>query len=388
MIITRKIEIFVCEEDKDLRKSYYEKIYRNRDIAVKVANMGISHLFVLNNTMPYLSDEDKERIAFLGCKGEKSSKINAPYTAASKAFKGEGDMGMLSCLLKNVLGQYRSDLENGMWNRSLRSYKGNLPMPFKESRFSNMRFADYVDGEGNTRQGCFFTLIGIPFQMKFGADRSNNRAIVEGVLNGKYKMRTSSIKVIDEDAKGEGKKKGTKIFLLLSVDMPKKEVELKEGKKMYAFLGVFNPIVCTTEVNAKQAYDSGMKVFEIGTEEEFNHRRKQIQEAVKRCQINNRYSVGGKGRRRKCQAIERFHDKEKNYVETKLHTYSRKLVDLAVKHKCSEIVLMKQENREKKAKEDNQEGKPFVLRNWSYYGLKEKIKYKSEMVGMKFTVEK
>lgn len=32
MIITRKIEVFICEDDKDLRKSYYEKLYRNRDI--------------------------------------------------------------------------------------------------------------------------------------------------------------------------------------------------------------------------------------------------------------------------------------------------------------------------------------------------------------------
>lgn len=57
MIITRKIEIFVCESDKDLKKSYYQKLYDNRNIAVKVANMCASHLFALDNTMPYLSDE-------------------------------------------------------------------------------------------------------------------------------------------------------------------------------------------------------------------------------------------------------------------------------------------------------------------------------------------
>ena len=62
---------------------------------------------------------------------------------------------------------------------------------------------------------------------------------------------------------------------------------------MFAFLGVMNPIVCTTEINAKQEYDSGMRVFEIGTKEEFNYRRRQIQEAVRRCQLENRYNIGG-----------------------------------------------------------------------------------------------
>ena len=51
---------------------------------------------------------------------------------------------------------------------------------------------------------------------------------------------------------------------------------------------------------------------------------------------------GGKGRKKKCQAIERWHEKEKNYVDTKLHIYSRMLVDMAVKHKCGKIVLMNQ----------------------------------------------
>ena len=82
MVITRKIEVFICEDDKELRKAYYDKLYANRDIAVKVANMAMSHLFALDNTMPYLSDEDKETITFLGVKGNKATKQNAPYVAA------------------------------------------------------------------------------------------------------------------------------------------------------------------------------------------------------------------------------------------------------------------------------------------------------------------
>ena len=377
MVITRKIEVFIPESDKDQRRAYYDKLYANRDVAVKVANMAVSHLFALDNTMPYLSAEDKEKIEFLGVKGNKATKQNAPYVAASEAFKGEADMGMVSCVLQNVQKMYQDDRKKGMWNKSLRSYKSNMPIPFKKDRFLDFRFAEYENGEGEKIEGCFFTLIGIPFQCRFGRDRSGNRLIVERVVSGEYKMCTSSIQV-----------DGKKCFLLLCVDIPKKEAKLDDEKAMYAYLGVMNPIICTCDVRAAKEYDSGYKWFEIGTKEEFNYRRRQIQEAVWRCQINNRYSSGGKGREKKCKAIERWHDKESNYVDTKMHTYSKMLVDLAVKHGCGTIVLLNQKPREDKAKEDNMNGEPFVLRNWSYYGLKEKIAYKCKMYGIKLEEEK
>ena len=378
MVITRKIEVFIPEDDKALRRSYYEKLYDNRDAAVKIANMAVSHRFALDNTMPYLTDEVKETIEYIGCKGQKATKQNATYVVASQAFKDKGIyMGMIPSVLQMVDKMYQDDRKKGMWNRSLRSYKSTMPVPVKASLYHNLRFTEYVNGDGKTSEGCFFEVMGIPFQMRFGRDRSGNRLIVERVISGEYKMCTSSIQV-----------DGKKVFLLLCVDIPKKEVKLDEKKTMYAYLGVMNPIICTCDVRAAKEYDSGYKWFEVGTKEEFNYRRRQIQEAVKRCQQNNKYSVGGKGRRKKCQAIDRWHDKEKNYVDTKLHTYSRLLVDLAVKHKCGQIVLMNQKPREDKAKEDNMNGEPFVLRNWSYYGFKEKIAYKCKMCGIKLSQDK
>ena len=372
MIITRKIEIFVCESDKDLKK----KLYDNRNIAVKVANMCASHLFALDNTMPYLSDTDKEIITFLGVKGDKSSRNNAPYVVASQTFKGSADMGMVSCVIQNVRKMYQDDKKNGgTWDKSLRSYKSNMPVPFKADRFTNMRFEEYISRDGITRNGCFFTLIGIPFQMRFGRDRSNNRVIVERILKGEYKMVTSSIQINDG-----------KTFLLLCVDIPKSENSPIKGKKLYAFLGVFNPICCFVSDKVNNDIDK-MKLYEIGTKEEFNYRRRQIQESLKRCQIENKYTTGGKGRKRKVQALNHFHEKEKHYVDTKLHTYSRMLVNYAVNNRCDEIILLNQIQREKDAKEENTEGIPFVLRNWSYYGLKTKIEYKAKMNNINLTIK-
>lgn len=373
---SRKIEVFICESDKDLRRSYYEKIYDIRNIAVEAANRATSMLYAIDNLIPCLDEESRKLIQYIGAKGTPASRQNAAYTIMSYFYKDKmpGIMDMLVCLAQYVTKNYTEDRKKGTYKHSLRSYKNTLPIPYQKKSFKDLRFAEYTNGEGKNTTGCFFTLAGIPFQMRFSRDRSGNRLIVERVINGEYKMRTSSIKI-----------DGKKIFLLLVVDIPMKEIVLDEKKVMYTFLGVMNPVVCTCDIQAYRDYDSGAKIFTIGTAEEFNYRRRQIQEAIHRCKINNRYTTGGKGRKRKCQAIEHWHDKENNYVDTKLHTYSRMLVDLAIKHKCGEIHLLKQESREMKAKDENKKGNPFVLRNWSYYGFKEKIAYKCKMAGIKLT---
>ena len=395
MVITRKIEIFVCEDDKDLRKEYYQKLYDNRDVAVKVANMAVSHLFALDNTMPYLSAESKEAIEFIGVKGNKVTRQNAPYVVASEAFKGKADMGMVSCVLQNVQKMYQDDRKKDMWEKSLRSYKANMPVPFKADRFLNLRFAKYQNGEGVEHEGCFFTLMGVPFQMRFGRDRSGNKIIVKRILeqrafdasNGKegvasgYKMCTSSI-AFEKKFDPKTDKKQQKIFLYLCVDIPKKEVTADPKKGVFCYLGVACPIQCLIDAQCDDLSSKDVKWFTIGNAEEFLYRRRQIQEAIRRCQINSKYNTGGKGRKRKLQALNRFEEKEKNYVDTKLHLYSRMLVDLAVSHGCGTIYLVNQKPREEEAKTDNQEGEPFLLRNWSYYGLKQKISYKCKMCGI------
>ena len=358
MVITRKISIYILG-DKEEKQRVYDKLYKHIDAGYRIANMTASHLFMLDNTTPYLSEEDRENLTYLGCKGQVATKTNAPYVVASEQYKGEVNTSMICCLQQEVRKNYQADRKNGMFNRSLRSYKSNMPIPFKAIQYKLYKSIRVTD-DGKEREDINFTLLGITFAMNFGRDRSNNRVIVERVMDGTYKMCTSSIQ-----------KDGNKLYLYLCVDIPKQEVKLTEDKRLYATLGVMNPIICSTT-------DTLAKVWEIGTKEEFYHRRKQIQEAIRRCQIANRYAVGGKGRKRKCQALDRYHDKEKNYVDTKLHTYSRMLIDIAIKHKCSELVLMKQTEREEASKDDQ-----LVLRNWSYYGLKEKIKYKADMAGIK-----
>ena len=415
MVITRKIELWVNESDPVLREMYYQKLYETRRIAVSVANMAMSHLFMLDSTLPYLSAEDRESLTYLGVKGNKATKRNAPYVVASETFKGKADMGMVSSVLQNVQKMYQDDRKRGMWNRSLRSYKDSMPIPFQSDRFLSLSFVE-GEREGRKHKDCIFTLIGIPFKMAFGKDRSGNRVIVERMLRHRaydcsggtegsptgYKMCTSSIQIVNAERGGKQK---SKIYLLLCVDIPTQTVELDPNKTLYAVLGVMNPILCTVEKGIADAYgkyveamrrekdvdmpaELGRQFWAIGTKEEYNHRRIQIQAAVHRCQMENKYTRGGQGRKKKCKAIDRWHRIEKNYISSKLHLYSKELVKIAVDNKCGNIRLLNQHRREKKAKADNLKGYPFVLRNWSYYGLKDKIAYKSKLSGIRFFSDK
>ena len=403
MIITRKIEVFVCEEDKDLRKEYYEKLYNNRYVAVKVANMAVSHMFALDNTLPYLSEESRDVVRFIGCKGKDASRQNAPYVVASEAFKGTGvDMGMVSCVLSNVQKMYKSDSEinpkkgkHGLWDKSLRNYKDNMPVPFKADRFLNLRMEKVTSKSGKVYEGGFFTLMGVPFQMRFGRDASGNRIIVKRIIEqqlfnagntekGKptgYKMCTSSIAF--EKKFDETKNKNiTKIFLYLCVDIPTMQTEVDPKKVIYAYLGIKYPIQCLVDAQNDDIFAKDNWIT-IGTAEEFFYRRTQIQLGLKRVQKACKYNKGGKGRKHKMQAIERYEKLEKNYVDSRLHLYSKLLVDAAVNNGCGTIYLVNQKPREDAAKKDAEKGKPLVLRNWSYYNLKSKIDYKCKLYGIK-----
>lgn len=375
MVITRKIQVYVSDSDVKQKKEYTHTLYTWRDLVRRGANIIVAHKFTQQNIRDfvYLKDDIKDKfyVKDIINEGKGMSEQNTTYRILSEMMKGKVPSDIFSCLNQSVSHTFKeTEKEMSIGKASVRSYKNNIPMPFSSKSLANIHW-----NEEDKR--FYFTLFGIPFGVALGKDRSNNQIIIERCIGGEYKMCSSSLQI--DDAK-------KKMFLLLCVDIPKKETKLVKGKTLFAFLGVLNPITYTTEIKCKR--DSGMKVFNIGTKEEFNHRRIEIQAAVKRCQINNRYSVGGKGRKRKCQAIERFHEKENNYVDTKLHMYSKMLVDAAVKYKCDTIILLNQKPREDKAKEDNQNGEPFVLRNWSYFGLKTKIEYKAKMYGIALKEEK
>ncbi len=119
----------------------------------------------------------------------------------------------------------------------------------------------------------------------------------------------------------------------------------------------------------------------IGSKEEFLYRRLAIQSRQKRIQAGIAYARSGKGAKRKQKALYRTENLESRYVSHRLHLYSRKLIDFCIQQQAGTLVLKDQEDKTGIAKEQE-----FVLRNWSYYELQTKIKYKAEKAGIELII--
>ncbi len=354
MILTRKIEVVVDEKETELRGEYLKQIISWSYLVRNGANELISYLYSVDRLKYYkfLTEDAKIDLGIIGAKGDLIKEGSAPYVLLSERLKGQVPMDVANALQQNVTKTYkeiRGKIFKG--TASLLSY-GNIPVPFNGPSLRNLNYC-------NTRDCFTFSLFGIPLRAVLGRDRSKNGAILERCISKEIKICTSSLQISDNRKK---------LYLLLSVDIPKPNISLNEDNFIDAHLSIDNPIVAF--------YKNDKKV--IGNKEEFLHRRIQIQKALKRAQINSSYTKGGKGRKRKIRPVERFNGKERDYINTKLHTYSRLLIDYAAKNRCGTIYLINQYQKEKMAANNS-----FLLRNWGYYGLKQKLAYKASFYGIK-----
>jgi IS605 OrfB family transposase len=232
-----------------------------------------------------------------------------------------------------------------------------MPIPYHDSNedFRRARFEE-LDGE------IFFNwLDGIRFRLNFGRDRSNNREIIQRVLACEYGLSDSSLQL-----------KEKKIFLLLCVRIP----EIKHERDQNLSLGVDLGI----NVPAYWALSAGPAHYPIGTRKDFLDfrtrtaaRRRQLQGALKLTQ-------GGRGRKKKLKALDRYQKSERNYVHTYNHNVSREVINAANKYNVGTIKLELLEGYGRD--EEGKQEKSFLLRNWSYFELQKMIEDKAKREGI------
>lgn len=354
-VITRKIKLnFVGEPDE--RKAYWERLRGLEESAFRMANYVSTHAYIQEKASEFtyfhegyrdkLADRQKDPEGILN-----TSHQNTTYRMLSSKYKGEVPSDIYSQVNSIVRQTFKAESKEYFTGaRSLRSYRRGMPIPFSKKSIRNIEKIEEWDGN------YAFTLHDMRLRTWFGRDLSGNEIIMDRAVNGEYPMCDSSIKIEDN-----------KIFLLLTVKVPAQVYPLDKSKELVAELGIETPII----------FRKGKNEYYIGGKEEFLYRRLQIQEGRRRLQIYLKYSKGGKGRKKKLQALDRYEKAERNYVDTKIHQYTSKLVDFCVKLNCGTLVLKNQESKEEDAKEDE-----FLLRNWSYYGMKEKLKYKCNINGI------
>lgn len=373
MIITRKIQIFATGTPQE-KKEYLHTIYKWQAMTFKLANRISTHRFIQDNLiqMIYLEEGIKRRLADhnkdeLGILN--SSGINSTHKLSHSLTELPGDIR--ACINQYVSAYYNKEKdEYYTGDRSLRNFKKTLPIPFSARCIRRLRWNEEA-------RNFDFKLFGVPLRTHLGADRSQNRILIERCLNDEYKICGSSIKLEDK-----------KTFILLKVDIPKVKLKLNKDNVTYGILGINNPILAIYGEDKEETESVlsriGKKGYTIGTKEEFFYQRIQIQEAMSRVVQALKYNKGGRGYKRKMQGVDRFKEKEANYLNTKLHTYARLLVEYAKRNKSAKLVLIEPKINETNTREEEL----TVLGNWSYYELMEKIKYKAAFYDIAVTTNK
>ncbi|PHR86272.1 MAG: hypothetical protein COA80_19795 [Leeuwenhoekiella sp.] len=358
--LTRKIQLNVDLPTYEERKAAIAKLYDWQHCCFKASNIIVTHLycqemikefFYLTEDVQYkLADVKKHENGILN-----RSRINSTYRVVSDRFKGQIPTDILSSLNKNLESSFNKNRPQ-YWSgeRSLKNFKRDIGFPFAPGNMWGFKYDE-------DRKAFCFRIFQIPFCTYLGKDFSDKRSLLHQVLNGETRLRTSEIKLKDG-----------KIFWLAVFDIEQEQHALKPHVIAEASLSLEHPI----------AVKIGSNRMNIGTKEEFLYRRLAIQAARKRALVGSSYSRGGHGRKRKLKAVDKFQEKEVNYVNQRLHVYSRKLIDFCVKHQAGTLILLNQE-----AKIDAAQEQHFVLRNWNYYELTKKIEYKAKKAGIELLID-
>jgi putative transposase len=389
MIITRKIQLLFNEPDKDKRAELWTFLRKLNDDVFHAANMIVNHQFfneiykernvlskiraidnqikelkatlkttkevsektVIEDQITILSTEKrsiKQSESQQFTKDFGTSQQNTTYELIGHHFPSMPSY-VKAALNQNIFKNFREDLfkvQTGQ--KSLRSYKKGLPIPFMSD---SMRFEQKED------QILIHWVNGIDFILNFGRDKSDNQTIINRVLSKTYKIGNSSIQIKDN-----------KIFLLLVVDIPNDEMQLDKSLSVGVDLGLNVPAYC--------ALSEGYERLALGSRDDFLRVRVQMQERRRRLQKNLKLTQGGKGREKKLKAMERIKEAELNFAKTYNHQISHKIVEFAKKNLAATIKLELLEGF------GEDEKNQFVLRNWSYFQLQTMIEYKAQKAGI------
>jgi len=377
MLITRKIELLISEQDKEIRKEhwkflnilnveiyraanlivtnqlfndFYENRYINKDGELVHIDSRIRSLYRNKKRNAEEIEELKEKKKECWEEAKKfysTSKENTTYQLTSRNFP-EIPSYIVTALNDNIwktLKKEWNDVISG--KRTLRTFRKGMPIPFALNK--RKKWFEEIDGE------IYFNWFnGITFKLHFGRDRSNNKLIVDKCLTAEYKYSNSSIQLKDK-----------KIFLLLVVDIPVKKNDLDDNISVGVDMGITIPAYC--------ALSDGKRRLAIGSKDDLLRVRMQMQNRRRSLQKRTKMVAGGKGRNKKLKTLDTLTKKEKNYVTTYNHMISHNAVKFAKDNRAATIKLEFLEGY------GQEEKNKFILRNWSYFQLQTMIEYKAKM---------
>lgn len=355
MILTRKIQLFPIGDKEEIDRVY--KFIRDGQYAqYQACNLLMGQLI----SEYYKYDRDIKCKEFREKQKEICKNSNPLFNDIDCAV----GVDTLSAVTQKVKQDFRIALKNGLakGERTITNYKRTNPLITRgrDINFYHLyeTYNDFLDNLFTSDLEIYMKWVNkICFKVILGNPRKSStlRNEIQQIFEEHYKVCGSSIQI-----------DGNKIILNLSMEVPKQELELDENIVVGVDLGIAIPAVCSLNNN------DYIKQF-IGNKDDFIRVRTQLQAQRRRLQKSLSTTSGGHGRKKKLKPLDRFKERERNFVQTYNHYVSKNIVDFAVKHKAKYI------NVEDLVGFDTSK---FILRNWSYYELQRFITYKAEKYGI------
>ena len=345
MITVRKLKLTVIGTDEE-RKQGYKFIRDSQYAQYQGLNLAMGIL-----SSAYLeSNRDIKSDIF---KNAQKSLTNSNPLFEGIAF-GTG-IDTKSAITQRVKKDFKTSLKNGLakGERTITNYKRDYPLL---TRGRDLKF-QYKDDDIIIKW-----VNKIVFKVVLGSGKIKENKIelqhtLHKIIDKEYKVGQSSLQF----------DRNNNLILNLNLDIPyKPKTEVVEGRTLGVDLGIKYPAyMCLNDDTYKREH--------IGSIDDFLRIREQMQDRRRKLQHDLKFIKGGKGRKKKTQALDRLRDKEKNFATTYNHMISKNVVEFAKKNQCEYI------NMEKLTK-DGFNNK--ILRNWSYYQLQQYIEYKAEREGI------
>ena len=346
MITVRKIKLTIIGTDEE-RKQGYKFIRDSQYAQYQGLNLAMSIL-----SSAYLeSNRDIKSDIF---KEAQKSLTNSNPIFDNIGF-GTG-IDTKSAITQRVKKDFKTSLKNGLakGERTITNYKRDYPLL---TRGRDLKF-QYKDDDIIIKW-----VNKIQFKVVLGSGKIKENKIelqytLHKIINKEYKVGQSSLQF----------DRNNNLILNLNLDIPyNPKNKTVEGRTLGVDLGIKYPAyMCLNDDTYKREH--------IGSIDDFLRIREQMQDRRRKLQHDLKFIKGGKGRKKKTQALDRLRDKEKNFATTYNHMISKNVVEFAKKNQCEYI------NMEKLTK-DGFNNK--ILRNWSYYQLQQYIEYKAEREGIK-----
>jgi len=359
--LTKKLQLLINSNDPDFKRQVLDTLYSWQHMCFRSANYIVTHHFIQDrlSDLFYINEGTKIKLTNIEKDADgvlSTSRLNTTYQVLSGYFKKELPSDIFTNLNTAIVGQYNRDWKEIVkGEKLLPQFHREMPMPIKGRSIKELK---KMEG----KKDYSFTLFKIPFRTYLGHQRwYDNAEFLEKLADGSLKLCDSAIQL----------KRG-KIFLLANFSYFKEQCPMNPAIVAEVSLSTEFPLLVKI----------GKHAYRIGNREEYLHRRLAIQQACKRVQKTVNFQCGGHGKKRKFRAHTQYRDIERNYIDNRLHVYSRRLMEICVKHQAGMILLVNQEEKEERAKED-----AFLLRNWSYGDLKSKIDYKAAKQGITVIVE-